>query len=346
MSSARPDIRPFARRARSRRAWMGVLLGAVGLVACDDATPPDDLPFGRTGEVRVQVETTRPKQGALGRALFQNLVWRSNGTWRLTERITYKQALGDETVHRSTGEAGPLAQRYAGFIELVNRPGGPAQLVDRLDPDLTFPCDSDRSLVTITIVDAQRADSISWSRCGGDGSLATLAAPELPPEATRPEVGIDRLIAAAQLARNYTIALDRGFGGYAYAGSTPFQTLARGEVAKAPLTVPRVIEDQSSWGAFWSQYMTGSQPAVDFTTDVVLVAAVGTRQEAGDSVEIRRVLPVTHGTQISMRERRPGDFCTPAPRVHTPFHVVIAPIADERRPIFFEADAPELVPCR
>jgi hypothetical protein len=58
------------------------------------------------------------------------------------------------------------------------------------------------------------------------------------------------------------------------------------------------------------------------------------------------VLPIEFGTQIQLWERRPGNFCTPAPRAHAPYHIVVAPIADERRPIFFEVEEePDFVPC-
>ena len=183
------------------------------------------------------------------------------------------------------------------------------------------------------------------TRLGRDVAIKVL------PEAVAndPDVDADRVVEAVKLVRNATLIPDREFRNkdYAYTGSRPFKTIERGEQTKTPLVIPRVIEDATTWSGFWAQYMTTpTPPAVDFANEVVLVAAVGTRQEAGDSVEVRRILPIEFGTKIQLWERRPGNFCTPAPRVHAPFHIVVAPIAATSRPIFFEVEgAPDFVPC-
>jgi hypothetical protein len=82
---------------------------------------------------------------------------------------------------------------------------------------------------------------------------------------------------------------------------------------------------------------------VDFTKDMVVVGIVGTRKEAGDSVEVRRILQVDKGTVIEVFERLPGEFCSPAGRIHVPYHVVVAP----RTPIphRFADIKKEPVPC-
>jgi hypothetical protein len=73
------------------------------------------------------------------------------------------------------------------------------------------------------------------------------------------------------------------------------------------------------------------------------VAAVGLRTEAGDSVEVRRVLQTGEGTQVKVVERLPGNFCSPASRRHYPAHVVVTP--RPLQPIEFSDPATELVPC-
>jgi hypothetical protein len=341
MGSLLAGTRPSTRRGRAPLAVLWALAGALSSTACDDGNGPESLPLGRTGEVEIQVQTPLAKQGSLE----QTVRWKSDGTWRLTERISYKGGLGDETVRQSTEDAGTLAQRYANLVALVNAPGGAVQIVDLLSPDVVPFCAPEQSIVSIGITDSRRSTTTRWSRCG-EGTLATLAA-----DASSSDVRAGRVIEAAKQVRNATLDLDREFARqeprYAYVGSLPFKTIERGEQAKVPLVVPRVIEDAASLAAFWTQYMTSATPtSIDFTNEVVLVGAVGTRQEAGDSVEIRRVLPIAHGTQIVLWERRPGNFCTPAPRVHAPFHVAVAPIAREPRPIFFELQiVPDRVPC-
>jgi hypothetical protein len=84
-------------------------------------------------------------------------------------------------------------------------------------------------------------------------------------------------------------------------------------------------------------------PPVDWAEEVVLVAAVGVRSEAGDSVEIRRILQTGEGTQVTLFERVPGDFCSPAAREHFPVHIVVAPRT--ALPIRFSEIQKERVPC-
>ena len=82
---------------------------------------------------------------------------------------------------------------------------------------------------------------------------------------------------------------------------------------------------------------------VDFAEDMVVVGAVGVREEAGDSVEIRRVLTVQDGSVVTLFERAPGDFCSPAARSHIPFHIVRTPRIPF--PVVFTEVEVERVPC-
>ena len=159
---------------------------------------------------------------------------------------------------------------------------------------------------------------------------------------TGPDPTAGRVVQAVQLVRDNTVGANFVS---AYFGSLPFATLDRGEESNAPMSVPRVIEDAQTWADFWDEHIgaPSAAPAVDFATELVLVAAVGTRPEAGDSVEVRGVLPVGFGTQVTPWERRSGNFCTPAARSHAPFHVVLAPQVP--RPIFFAIGDVDKVPC-
>lgn len=310
------------------------LAAAVILASCDDGSGPDGLRFGQIGEVEIQVDASLGN--GIG-ALQQIVTWSSDGPWESTERIFYKGRLGDETVAHSRQDPGTLARYYGSWIALVND-STPLQLFlgDRLAPQLDPVCPPGQSRITVRIRDAERSDSIGWTRCG-DGMLGSLTT-----ERAGPDLPAARVIQAAQLVRNYTVGTSFLS---AYNGSLPFATLDRGEQSKASLTVPRVIEDQLSWVGFWALHTgTGAAPpAVDFDKEVVLIAAIGTRGEAGDSVEVRSVLPIGTGTQITLWERRPGNFCTPAPRAHSPFHVVVAPVVP--RPIFFSVADVDQVPC-
>ncbi len=108
-----------------------------------------------------------------------------------------------------------------------------------------------------------------------------------------------------------------------------------------------MIRDEVSWLDFWADHRAGqpsvTAPFVDFDRDQVVIAAVGPRLEAGDSVEVRRILQLEGGTVTEVVERIPGDFCSPLARTHRPFHIVVAPITAQ--PMAFPVTAVERVPC-
>ena len=169
------------------------------------------------------------------------------------------------------------------------------------------------------------------------GSLASLST-----SAAGPDPAAARVANAAILLRDATVG--PGFRS-AYESSMPFATVDRGEDSEADLDGPSAIVTEEEWEAFWQEHSGGSSaaPEIDFEKDLVVVGAVGVRQEAGDSVEIRRVLPVDAKTVVVMVERIPGNFCSPAARTHVPFHIVRTPRVP--LPVEFADPAVETVPC-
>ena len=332
-------MKPPARARRSRAS--ALVLAAASVVAAlagcsDDGVEPDEQPFGRIGEVRF--EFVSPVSGGAGE-LRHVVEWSSSGPWRSVERISYGGRLGDETVQRSKGDVMSLARTYATWIDLVNDTPSVSLFEPLVDPDLAPACAVPASRVTLTITDRARGDTISWTRCT-DRSL-----PGLSGAGAGPDARASRVVQAAALVRSFTLDQQRGFR-YQYTGSQPFGTLGRGGEAALRFSFPRVIEDQQNWRSFWSD-LTGTDvgpPEVDFRIDVVLVGVVGARDEAGDSVEIRGVFPVSTGTQVALWEQRPGHFCTPARQVIVPYHVVVAP-RPVRRPIFFSDVSLDTIPC-
>ena len=86
-----------------------------------------------------------------------------------------------------------------------------------------------------------------------------------------------------------------------YFGSVPFGTLGRTEDSGAGLEEPRVFfsvpegnpNPPTGWLTFWKAHnntVSSAVPKVDWTYEMAIVAAIGLRSEAGDSVEIRRVV--------------------------------------------------------
>ena len=326
-------------RGRGRRLPVPRGVGALLLLflptGCGDngTTPPEGLRIGQLGQIQVRLEA--PLRLGAG-TLEQVLTWGSSGAWTFQESIAFRGLVGDETFFRNPGEPSLYAADYASLITQVNEVTGLELFVDELDLDLDPECGPTRTRVTFTIQDEVRNQQFSWVRCA-NGSMANLT-----PVDAGPDLAASRVALAAQLARNRTLGEDFVS---AYAGSIPFGTLDRGDDTPTLLAAPTAFLDEDSWMAFWRDHAgsTGPSPTVEFTSEMVIVAAVGPREEAGDSVDVRRILQVDVGTLTEVFERVPGDFCSPASRSHVPFHIVVAPRTP--LPIRFADIRVERVPC-
>lgn len=310
-----------------------ILCAAMLVVGCDDTSPttPGTSRFGQAGVVEMTLSASLT-QGS-GR-LEQGLVWSSTGDWTLREEIFYRGVSGDATVRELEGDRNVSAGVYAQWIAQVNEVPGLDLFDEVVDPTLEPDCPLGRSRVTLRITDDTRDESIAWTRCA-PGSLATLT-----PTGSGPDPAAARVISATALLRDFTVG--RGFESV-YRGSLPFATLARGEDAPLVFAEPAVFRTEEDYNAYWSTLTSEPAPPVDFETETVFLAAVGIRNEAGDSVEVRRVVPVETGTLVEIVERIPGNFCSPATRRQAPYHLVVAPGVSN--PVAFTELRVERVPC-
>lgn len=307
---------------------------ALGAGACGDDGGPDPgaLRFGQIGRIEVKLEA--PLRLGEGR-LEQTLVWSSSGAWSIHETISYRGLEGDESFSRSSGDPSQFAGAYASLITQLNEVQGLKLFIAELPTDSIPECGSTRTRLTFTIRDDAREQDTTWVRCA-DGSLTNVT-----PVGAGPDPAASRLVLATLLVKEAT--LGEGWTSE-YLGSVPFGTLDRGENSGSSISAPVTFIDARGFGAFWEGHAPGSAvPVVDFTKEMVAVALVGVRREAGDSVEVRRVLQVDVGTLIEVVERVPGDFCSPVARTHVPYHIVVAP----RTPIphRFSDIRVEYVPC-
>jgi hypothetical protein len=324
-----------------------VLLGAVFMAGCGDngSTPPfGSLRFGQIGEIRVSVAASL-LFGAGEGELQQILTWGSSGSWVLREQISYRSLVGDETLRRSTGDPRAYASAYASLITQLNEAPGLELFLPDLPQGLPGECPQGWTHVTVSIWDQAREKEAAWTRCT-QGTLSTIQTSD-----AGPDLMAGRVIQAAILVRDFT---QGSRFASTYVGSVPFGTLDRAEDSGARLGAPRVFasvpegnpQSPTGWEAFWQAHKgtsLSSPPVVDWAREMVVVAAVGSRSEAGDSVEVRKILQTGEGTQIHVAERVPGDFCSPAAREHHPVHVVVAPRT--RAPFGFAEIVVERVPC-
>lgn len=301
--------------------------GLLAITGCGEngTTELDNFRFGQVGEIQIQVVTPLAGLSGLMGELQQSLTWNSEGPWQLFESISYRGVLGDAQLKGGTGDPGA----YAELIIQLNDTPGLQLFVAELDPDLDPRCEGGDGRISFVVRDNLRNEESRWTRCTSE------PLEKLSEASAGPDAAAARLITASRRARDQTLGPSAT---YTYSGSVPFATLDRGEESQVPLEIPIVFLGQprpagdtlppAGWEKFWSDH-TGTDdppPEVDWSEDMVVVAAVGVRQEAGDSVEVHRILQVESGTIVELHERVPGDFCSPAFQIHTPFHIVVAPL--------------------
>lgn len=307
---------------------VSLLLGGWILSACGDDTgtpPPDTVRFGRFGEVTVAIRhplIIDERQGELQ----QILTWGSSGAWVLREVISYRGLVGDESLRMNEGNPVAFASGYETLVALLHTEDSGVELFS-IPSGEPLTCEDGETTVTITIWDEIREEEQAWLRCAG-GTLAGLQTSE-----AGPDLVAGRVVQAAILVRDFTQGDD--FASL-YVGSLPFGTLDRSEDSGAGLTEPRVFysvpagnpRTPTGWLAFWRDHNgtpSFSIPHVDWKNEIAVVAAVGLRREAGDSVEVRRIFQTGDRTLVDLVERSPGDFCSPAARDHYPVHIIVAP---------------------
>lgn len=325
--------------ARARRISPFLVLFLLWGCADDSSQPVGSLRFGQIGEVRISLEVPLTFNGGRGQ-LQQAINWNSSGAWQLVESISYRGIPGDQNHRLTQGAPG----EYAYFIaQLHEAPGLKLFEADTGDPAMGCPVGKTR--VTITVRDETRNESQMWVRCS-EGNLATLQTSSAGPD----EAAV-RVIQAVILVRDFTEG--RNFLSY-FSGSVPFATLDRSEDSGITYSESRAFYSDgegnprppSGWIEFWREHLGDPKafpPPVDWSREVVLVAVAGKREEAGDSVEVRRVLQTGLGTQVDLVERIPGDFCSPAAREHYPIHIVVTPRT--LFPIEFSGLTPERFTC-
>lgn len=310
----------------------------MALSGCE-RTPlePGEARFGQPGEILIQVAS--PMAGTGGR-LDESFVWQSGGSWVLVERLGYANRAGPAVVRNSRLNPGELAPQYATLIRELNEAPG-LRIFGTVSQELIPTCSPSQTRVTLTITDRPSGEQARWNRCT-EGGFFTLT-----PGFAGPDAEASRIITAIQLTRSFTLGdSDRS----AYLGSVPFGELDRGEITPSQAPRPRAFlsntgQAPSDWIAFWQAHAgAGSTPpVVDWSTDMVVVAAVGRRSEAGGAVEVRRILPIGGGTRIEVVERVPGDFCSPGAAERYPFQIVVAPRVPV--PVSFADVRVERVPC-
>ena len=285
------------------------------------------------------------------------LIWASNGPWRLTERVSYLGDGGGETTRSSRLNPGELAREYGSLIRQLNEAPGLALFDGTVPQELDPACGTGGlpfTRVTFTIEDEELGESAEWTRCADGTYLPSNAADPrnlITPGNAAPDAGAARVITAAQLVRSFTVT---DLAVSTYRGTTPFAALEQGEDSPAERATPVVFVSPGStpppsFVEFWAEHAgpEAPLPPVSWATEMVLLIAVGEREEAGIQVQVRRVLSLGagNGTRVEVTERVPGDFCSPAARETHPYQIVVIPSGGLNMPIEFTAPVLERIPC-
>lgn len=340
---------------------VGVFLMPLLLVGCeDDGVEPVELAFGQVGEIRVEVRSLLGDRGELN----EILIWLSNGPWLLTERVGYRGNGGAENFRSSQLNPGDLAREYASLIRQLNQTRGLALFGEEVPRGLDPECATEEDLenpsrpgddlpdtrVVVTIRDTQRNETARWVRCA-EGTLLGTGNTIVPSEAAPLGTGAERVVTAAQLTRFFTLEDNAPS---TYKGTVPFAAISQGQDSPARPQGPEAFvsntgQPPSDFVAFWRDHAGPGAPLppVDWSSELVLLAAVGERSEAGDLVRVKRVegLGPQVGTRVQLEERVPGDFCSPAALRSHPYQIVVVPRARLHLPVEFTPPAIKRIPC-
>lgn len=321
---------------------VGAVLFAASCGRSDPLLPPT-LRFGQVGELRFELLTPL---GAPQGFIRQRLVWRSTGAWQLDEEVIYRGLIGSRERSRPSGDPSVFAASYASLIAQVNETPGLRLFDPRIEPIADLDCGPAGTRIRLEIEDTSRREVQVWERCAS-GPLTALR-----PDGAGPDAAAARIVQVAGAARDLTVGPDYRSP---FFGTLPFGTLDQGDDSGVALDRPIFFLPLSgtggqriappSWAAFWRDHTRSSRPPpeIDWTREMVVVAAVGLRTEAGDSIRVQRILQVSDGAFVDLVQRVPGDFCSPASRSLYPYHIVVTPLTPSR--VLFGTPKVERVPC-
>jgi hypothetical protein len=104
-----------------------------------------------------------------------------------------------------------------------------------------------------------------------------------------------------------------------------------------------VIRNEAEWQSAWNRLVANvspqpSLPSIDFSHDMVLLAALGARPTTGYGIHIAHVGRTSGVTYVEVRTERPGKRCRPAQRTVTPADVAV--VSQFNEPVtFVEVDS-------
>jgi hypothetical protein len=130
--------------------------------------------------------------------------------------------------------------------------------------------------------------------------------------------------------------------GYAaYGNSTALEVRRVGQWTRTGISEARrlVIRDANAWAELWSELGVGERPEVDFSKNLVVVAAAGQRPTGGHEIAVDQVTQAGGVLTISVVETSPGPNCMTTASLTQPVDVVVVPAVEVRSWSFVEQKA-------
>jgi hypothetical protein len=126
-------------------------------------------------------------------------------------------------------------------------------------------------------------------------------------------------------------------------GPRAMRTVAKGAVSGITETKQEIIRDATAWETIWRQHCRRAKPAepppdINFGTDMVIVATLGTRQTGGYAIEIASVEETEGLLRITVKRTAPPKGAMTIQVITAPFHMVTVPRSD-RKPEFVVVEA-------
>ena len=95
-----------------------------------------------------------------------------------------------------------------------------------------------------------------------------------------------------------------------------------------------LIRNEAEWRDVWTRLVQHASPApdgpaIDFTKEMVIVAALGTSPTAGYMIHIAHIGRVSGVTYVEIISTSPASQCHQAERSSSPADVVVVPKTDE-----------------
>lgn len=114
----------------------------------------------------------------------------------------------------------------------------------------------------------------------------------------------------------------------------------------------KVIRTSAEWSALWAQLSRNGPfnpgplpvPAVDFTTEMIVFVAMGTRSNGGYAIDIIGVSRSDDVIHVDVRSSSPGPNCITTQALTQPTHALVVPrtsdsvVFRDATPVLFDCD--------